>query len=876
MSVSEILRHETPAAPSQAQSASEPWDGSHPVLDVLQRVREIVAPVWPLRDYVAVNPYLGMTDRPFLNARQFLRVFSECETLMPLDYYRTRYDAGAIRTADIAAALEDVREQYHEGAPRLEVSDVIARLRAADGAAAADGAPVNGTAQPLRSVCRITAISEVIDEYTQSDWTDTIREEVSKFCAAHYDEGQASWSSPWKGLPLYQAWRSVAQVDRRIEILGLTGFRRFVSQLPHAPESALAVLLERLGVPPKLWETFLLCQAFLIPGWSAWARYQEQQAERKGQESVDFAGLLAIRLAYDAAVSDKESFRIDWSPLAGSDARAFTAPLSQSHGDALHRYVLLRASEIAFQRRLVETLQEQRPTGAESVQTRAAAATERRLAQMVFCIDVRSERLRRHLETASSRIATSGFAGFFGLPIQYIPLDESEGTPQVPALLSPQIRVAEGLRDADSHTVQTTVARRRFVRLLRKAWKRFQSSAVSCFGFVETTGLLYAPALIRRVSGWGGASTGIRFDGVAAGRRGRLGPVLATGDGSALTLSEQADLAESILRGLGLTENFAQLVVFCGHASRTENNPLQAGLDCGACCGHSGEPNARLAAQLLNDHDVRRELVERGIDVPADVHFLAAVHDTTNDTLEFCDLDLLPRERHAELQELQASVHEACAATRRERMPLLSAQSLPELLRRSRDWSEVRPEWGLAGNAAFIVGPRRLTQSRHLDGRAFLHDYDPSRDHDHALLEQIMTAPMVVAHWINMQYYASTVDNEHFGSGNKTVHNVVGRFGVFSGNGGDLMTGLPWQSLHDGKSYQHEPLRLLVVIAARREAIQGILEKHAMLEDLVVNGWLNLMALDEGTFYRYTVTRNWIAVGTEEADAETLSCLDAQ
>ncbi len=81
-----------------------------------------------------------------------------------------------------------------------------------------------------------------------------------------------------------------------------------------------------------------------------------------------------------------------------------------------------------------------------------------------------------------------------------------------------------------------------------------------------------------------------------------------------------------------------------------------------------------------------------------------------------------------------------------------------------------------------------------------------------------MTAPMVVANWINMQYYASTVDPMHFGSGNKAIHNVVGRFGVLSGNGGDLMTGLPWQSLHDGVNYQHHPLRLLVVLAAPRRS----------------------------------------------------------
>ena len=89
-----------------------------------------------------------------------------------------------------------------------------------------------------------------------------------------------------------------------------------------------------------------------------------------------------------------------------------------------------------------------------------------------------------------------------------------------------------------------------------------------------------------------------------------------------------------------------------------------------------------------------------------------------------------------------------------------------------------------------------------------------------------MTAPVVVANWINMQYYASTVDQEHSGSGDKTIHNVVGNFGIFSGNGGDLQTGLPWQSIHDGEQYQHDPVRLLVVIAASRESIDRILAAH--------------------------------------------------
>ncbi len=41
---------------------------------VLKEVSEVIAPVWPLKDYVAVNPYFGLADKPFLSARSFLRL----------------------------------------------------------------------------------------------------------------------------------------------------------------------------------------------------------------------------------------------------------------------------------------------------------------------------------------------------------------------------------------------------------------------------------------------------------------------------------------------------------------------------------------------------------------------------------------------------------------------------------------------------------------------------------------------------------------------------------------------------------------------------------------------------------------------------------
>jgi len=107
---------------------------------------------------------------------------------------------------------------------------------------------------------------------------------------------------------------------------------------------------------------------------------------------------------------------------------------------------------------------------------------------------------------------------------------------------------------------------------------------------------------------------------------------------------------------------------------------------------------------------------------------------------------------------------------------------------------------------------------------------------------------MVVANWINMQYFASVVDSRHFGSGNKLLHNVVGgRIGVFEGNGGDLRIGLPLQSVHDGQSWAHTPLRLQVYIEAPRAALDAVIAQHTLVRHLIEHRWVHLYRLDPAT-----------------------------
>ena len=418
-----------------------PYETPHVVRqldDIMAEVADVIAPVWPLKDYVAVNPYAGISHRPFMDARAFLKVFSDCETLMPIEHYAAEFHQGRFTVADIESALAELATLGISQV--LSAAQIVENLTAIGPAAAKLDQPA-ATANHKRP---IRTIAEYATNPLDVGWTEAIVDEIGKYCSAHYDQGQSTWSSPHQNLSLYQAWRTVAEHDRNIEILGLSGFRKYVAGLPHTPEAAIVHSLQRLGVPRPLWSTFLLCQAFSIPGWSAWAKYQTNWTDDAGVEKNDLTGLLAMRLAYDAALAEAKSLNLNWTSLVEHDAVSFKSEWADPGDDSLLRYALLRASEIDYRSGLLKSLS----LGAGQ-QTGTA---DRKLAQMVFCIDVRSERIRRHLESQSRDIETFGFAGFFGMALEYVTLGQTSGNSHLPVLLKPQFKLHEGIVDSGATT----------------------------------------------------------------------------------------------------------------------------------------------------------------------------------------------------------------------------------------------------------------------------------------------------------------------------------------------------------------------------------------------------------------------------------------
>ncbi len=811
------------------------------------RASRRIAPVWPLQHFVAVNPFLGITEQRFEEAAATLRRVCGADTLMPRRYYRDLIEQGRI--------LDDDLEQALKAAPKgADLPHTVAGLKSA---LAQD---------PAEAGAGVVTVADTLDRVRGGTRAGLVVEEVSKWCAAYWDEGQAAWRMPWRGSRPFPAWLAAARHDHTPEVMGVTGFRSTMDRLPEDPVDAIEMVVRTLGLPAAVVDDYLHRNLFTVSGWAAYARYVTWNKELYGEPDDTVVHVLAIRLAWDYAffvLNTDTAFRTAWA----QDVAAMAEADRRIDRDLSVDAVLQTAFDAATQRGFIAKLVERKPA--------APASLPRKPLQAAFCIDVRSEVFRRALETVAPEAETIGFAGFFGFPLEFIPIGHERGGAQCPVLLTPKFVVRETVAGASAEERTEILGLRLLRRRAAKAWKSFKSSAVSSFVFVETIGLAFAAKLASDTAGMTRTVSHPLTDGLDRDVLQRVGPDLERQvvDGRATGFSdeERVDMAAAVLGAMSMTGDFGRLVMLAGHGSTTVNNPHASGLDCGACGGHTGEANARVAAAILNDARVRKGLAERGIMVSDETWFLGCLHDTTTDEITLYDREAVPASHQQDLKRLDSWLKQASALARAERAALLGVD--PEsgltvdaqVIGRSRDWSQVRPEWGLAGNAAFIAAPRERTRGVDLGGRSFLHSYDWRQDQGFGVLELIMTAPMVVASWINLQYYGSTVDNKAYGCGNKVLHNVVGTLGVLEGNGGDLRVGLPWQSIHDGQRLIHEPLRLNVFIEAPIEPMDAILEKHANVRELVDNRWLYLFAIaEEGRrILRYDGVGRWVPAGGE-------------
>lgn len=809
----------------EQQGGSDDWRKT------ARKACDLIAPVWPLDEWIAVNPFWGLRQFPAPRVDQLLSERGGFSILMPTDYYREAWDGGRIREEDLMASIAE-RGDERNAAWYL---DWLQRG--------------GGTSGPLRG--------SILDTFGEADangqtgvLTETVCDQVSRVCGDFFDQRQSRWSVSIEqsGASLFGFWLESVRQDLALDSkTGLKGIRAFFKTVPDDMDQAIQEALGRVGVSGDELEG--LCHSLLlrINGWASWCRGVDWRAGLESRSSDRCAEILAIMLVWESAGATFAS-TVQKSEWQRQRARARQRG---NYDDRGRLWVWQRAFEIGYQRTLWQEL--------ESPSTKPVSPDSDRgtpPAQAVFCIDVRSEVMRRHLESVYPGVQTLGFAGFFGMPI-----DHQQHGPVAPARRLPGLLPASYRLIDTKGSLREDLAENRSLdqkEIARESVRKAKYTSLSTFTLVETTGLAWAWKLIK--------------DSLKRGQKSRPeksveGRLVHSLGGDPLSDVEKVALAANMLRGMSLTSGFAPLVVLVGHGSHTDNNPNHAGLECGACGGQSGGVNARLAAGLLNDRQVRAGLAEEGIRIPDFTWAVAAEHCTATDKVTIADRHLVPDSHAQHLADLEAAFAEAGIRVRKERATPLKLNGLDDdalkqaMETRTRDWSEVRPEWGLANNAAIIFAKRSRTLGCNLSGRVFLHDYDPSLDEDGGLLETLLAAPMIVANWINLQYFASVTVPEVYGSGNKLLHSVVGgNVGVVEGNGTHLRIGLPLQSVHDGTHWRHEPLRLTVLIDAPAGRIESVLHRQPDVAALVENQWVSLHRLSGRGVERYD-NGYWTAVG---------------
>jgi len=834
-------------APALGPDAGDDLGATARLVALVRRAAAVLPTSWPLETFIATNPLAGFEDLPFEEAGLRAHGLFGAAPTLPEPTYRRLHAAGTISDDALRWAVGDavgsatgtVVGSRPQGRP-LTLGDLLV----ADLVHGRVPAPAPVAAQTLAARC---------DRLLGTEVGRSVDEEASWWVAALVGGRSGGWDPPDLDLGLYRSWRAASGLDRRLP----RAVRRLLTAAPADPRHALRAGLDWCADDTTA-GTFLQHHLVALPGWASLLHHRgtdalvDYLALRVTLERalVTTVGALDRVTAASGALVPPHTEPVVTGPVRLADALArvgatgadLTPDGRQHILEAFDRlpvdrrpFVWLAAHERGYRSALLGGLRSTEP--APRPAPRHAA---------VFCIDPRSEGLRRHLESVGD-VATFGFAGFFAVAMAYQDAAGGEATPRCPVLVEPRVLLGERPSDGAVERVARDLRGRRVAAGAHDGFHEAKDDLVGPYALADAGGWVAGPLAVARTLA-AGTYGRVR---AAAGRALVPGSATELTPGLSLTLDEQVLLARVLLTSTGLHQAGARLVLVCGHGSTTENNPYRSALDCGACGGHRGAPNARVAAAVLNREEVRRNLDERGVVVADDTWFVAGEHDTATDEVTLLDQHLVPVSHRADIDDLQrrlGSAGRALAVERAGAFPGGPPRSGPRrtvaaVRRRSVDWAQVLPEWGLAGNAAFVIGPRSLTEGVDLGRRVFLHSYDAEADAGGDALETILTAPMVVAQWINCQYYFSSVAPDVFGAGTKVVHNVTaGSAGVVAGPGGDLCLGLPWQSVGWGGELVHEPLRLLTVVEAPPARIDAVVERNQVLRRLFGNGWVALAA----------------------------------
>ena len=595
-----------------------------------------------------------------------------------------------------------------------------------------------------------------------------------KWLQAYFDQGQALWPMPLRVEGLLPSLRALLPGDREACCP-----HSWMDQLPANMDLAIQRIFGKLGIEREEYQDFITLVLTTLPGWSS---YIHSLGDREYPAIRD--EYLVFRLVLMQRLWPEARKILDWNQDT----------LRRVQQNFLPTSVVSDVTDSLAQRALPC------PTYSASPSIQG---------QWVFCMDVRSEPLRRALEQHNSH-ETFSCSGAFGLP----PL------------------------------ANYTTRKRRYFRR-RQGYPLIQPLFFPFYGIIGwMMGVwMVARSLFPSTMGHLMVKFGQYFS-----RRSRRKV-----DEYQAPLGHYVRVAHTVLSTIGLTKKFAPLVILCGHKSTVQNHAFSSAWQCGACHGQSGVLQGDALARILNNPRVRMRLRKQGIKIPRSTHFIAAEWDTST----FCVNLRTP------MHKTPLCVRDTYRQVVRDLQKVNVCSQLKTLRKKTRpyDWSTTRPEEGLARNSSLFIGPRSWTRGLDLQGRAFLHSYAWDQDPEGDILQNILNGPMIMAQGINLHYLFLTLAPHIFGAGSQTTINITGKLGAMQGNAGDLRWGMPFQNVFGPRTQALHSSRILTVaVLAPIDLLRSVIDKEPKLQNAIKHRWLHMICRDPQTSrcWQANLELNWI------------------
>jgi uncharacterized protein YbcC (UPF0753/DUF2309 family) len=935
------------------------------ILEKLNAIKDTVPHYWPIGAFIHHNPLKGFEHLNFKEGLEKAQSIFGGKVYMDSAYYIDLYNRGKVKPelleknllkslneAELGSHLEEAKEFMLKVSPlwnglrsyeALKVHEIDEELHTY----LEENSIYLDTDKWLASLTKHMTLYEIHDAIFGTNEKSLIEKDVIEYVARFLDQQQTTLSMEDRELGMFGAFQLYEDIDYIIDV-----------------ETFVEEALEKLKV--KDVQEYFLTHILKLHGWAGYIKYRSEDPDYFPQQEhpSTLMDYMAIRLHFELKYMNKEKIndfeKLDTyihenTPYAILKLLQAKGKLTGTYNDAmedgneyqqiLDNYV---KDEINLNSLRVQLAKEELPSSEMSLIefsnfanfikkeegfvwlksledtyitehvdefTSAPTYDEKPLSSTIFCLDVRSEVMRRKVEEEGP-YETYGAGGFLGIPISFVEFDKAHSLALSPAIVKPQNIVFE--IPVEAHEEYNN--KKGVNKTTKKVLSDLKNNPYTPYIMVEAIGWIFGVKLFGKTFFPNKTSqlfynikpkkprTTFTIDKLTNDEIKHyvkklhlniINEVVTTQFDTLLneteveqlwehlvhnkalnikisqtildklveayhitpedyevqkeklmmvgfTVDEQVMYLENLLKMIGLIEKFPKFVVISGHGSVSDNNPFESALDCGACGGSISLPNARALSMIANKNEVRDKLREKGIDIPDETKFLPALHTTTTDEITFHDTEILTANELKDFRKMEKDFKKAAKASREERVAVLpNANKQEDLFLKTMDWSEPRPEWGLARNMGAFAGPRDSVKHLKLDNRLFLHSYDASIDNENAdILTRIFNGPLVVGEWINLEHYFSTVDNAIYGAGSKVYHNVVSKVGVYNGNYSDLKIGLPTQSvLQEGEAY-HEPVRLLTYMEAPLETVGKAVE-NSIAKEFILNEWIRPVIIDK-------------------------------